>query len=998
MKSGNFIGKTWVAAAATLLVVAGAAPSHAASTNTKGEVGCYGALAKSMSKHVAAVSKAMAACQDSVIADDIPGPCPDATAQAAIDKSAAGVLKNVSKKCASKCSVSEVPCISNLSCPPNGNLPEACTDKGKNVFDATTRMGFPGPFCEAIIGGPLLDGEAFSQCISGLGEIVANELMDNIYGSLDGTSTLTADGAKCLAGIIKAAPKSAGKVAGTISKCRATQLGADPATILPDNCPTEDQKTADKVASDRQKFLDAIAKSCTDDTIDELDLCGEGVGGVTTIVEAQTCLGDLLDEAAYSIEDVENKDLAGISIINAVYPDTTEARCGDNLINQIDSQFLPVGEECDGTDDSACPGNCLPPGDVFQCTCSTIPRMRSFADGFAADLDNGWSGNSHNSAVTDRAGFLTSVANCECDTFDGVDKATCLDLVGDKVCDVVATVKPRCSNKLDTGTTCDQEGDNNGFNDDDDCRSCDIYSTNPGDYCLNDGDCQSQCFNADGDATGLCERQSDCAEGERCRGRCDMTTNFCLKMRNGAPLPISAAGTSVCIDSQFFTNVVGTRNIVTGEHAVNYDLKSVTHLAEVFSRPCPVCGGWCDQENSSQATRCDGTCSGPELQCRGGINIGNTCTVDGDCPGSVCHGLRCRFDDDCPTGTCTTATLECGGEDCRLDLICGGGRNNGQPCRIEAYTAFGTTSVDCPPNVGENISGAGLSISWTPLTSEAITLESPGACDASGYGNFDCFCVTGGGTVRNQPNRCDPTCNAGVNYGKTCSAFTVCVGGAEAGVACDEDSDCSGGGTCTGNPLECTGGSNDGTSCTSGAQCTGGGTCTANRCPGGLCTPLCVQKGECNGGANDGKFCGIDQDCPGGTCDVIPPGEEGVCAGGPTFNHCDGPGHEFRSCGVDAIGTQGDCEAGVDHILGNEDDFVGAGTCFADVRNCFVNDGASEGGDTLNGRGDATNTRSNAAYCIPASSSDSVNATAGLPGPGRIRQPALIVPNFTSLP
>lgn len=997
MKSWNPSGKTWVAAAATLLVVAGASTSHAAATNTKGEVGCYSALAKAVSKHVSAVSKAMATCQNAVINGDIVGPCPDATAQAAIDKSTASVLKSVESKCHSSCSVSGVDCIDNLTCPPNGASPEACTAGGKNNFQAT-RMGFPGPFCEAIIGGPMIDTATFATCMSGLGDVVADELFDNIYGDLDDSSTLTADGAKCLAGIIKAAPKSAGKLAGTVSKCRAAQLGADPATIQPDNCETADAKVSAKVASDTQKFLDAIDKSCDDAQIQELDICGAGVGGVSTVAAAQACLGDLLYETALSIEDAEDKDLAGTSIINAVYPGTTAARCGDNLVNQLPSQFFPVGEECDGTDDSDCPGACGEPGDLFQCTCLTTLRVRTLADGFAADLDNGWSGNSHNAAVTDGAGFLSVTTNCDCDEFDATDKATCIGTTSDQVCDTLATLEPRCSNKLDTGNSCDEEGDNGGSNTDADCQACDDFSVNAGDFCDDEADCQSQCFDANGVVQGLCDRQSDCAEGQFCRGRCDKT-GYCLKLRNGAPLPLSAAGTSVCIDSQFFTNAVGTRNIVTGEHAVNYELRSVTHLAQSLARPCPACGGWCEAPSQLRGEICDGSCSGPERECRAGANIGNPCTMDAECPDSTCHNVRCRFDEDCATGTCEQASPECAGENCVLDLICAGGMNDGDPCRIEAYTAFGTTSADCPPPIGLNISGGGLAISWTPLTSEPVSLENGGACDAPGYENFDCFCATGGGTTRTQPNRCAEACDAGPNYGEPCGGFTECVGGSEAGAACDEDSDCSGGGTCSSNPGTCNGGSNPGAACnvaTAGVDCPGG-TCD-DICPGGRCNQLCVVKGECNGGANDGRLCGLDADCPGGTCDVIPPGHEGVCAAGPSFNHCDGPGQTFRTCEPLQVGTQGNCEAGVDEILGNDDDFIGAGNCIADVRNCFVNDGYSEGGDTLNGRGDPTNNFSNATYCIPASTSDSVNATSGLPGPGRIRQPVLVVPNFTTLP
>jgi len=89
---------------------------------------------------------------------------------------------------------------------------------------------------------------------------------------------------------------------------------------------------------------------------------------------------------------------------------------------------------------------------------------------------------------------------------------------------------------------------------------------------------------------------------------------------------------------------------------------------------------------------------------------------------------------------------------------------------------------------------------------------------------------------------------------------------------------------------------------------------------------------------------------------------------------------------------------GTDDALGTDDDNIGAGYCRADITHCFVNSGAAEGGSTLNGNGDPTNTFSVAAFCIPASTNSAVNNTAGLPGPGRIRQRALNVPNYTQLP
>jgi hypothetical protein len=768
MKSWNKAGKVWLAAAAALLVTAGASTSWGAPANTPGELGCQATLAKSLGKHTAAVAKAMATCENGVLAGTIPGPCPDATAQAAITKSAGSVTKKVAKKCQSSCSVSGVSCIDSDTCPPNGTLKENCTAAGKNFFEASN-MGFPGPYCEGILGGDLLEPEDFATCVSGVGELVAASILDNAYGSI--VSPPSPGAASCLAAIVKSAPKSASKIASAVSKCRNAQLGADVALILPDNCPTADAKTSSTITTTVQKFKDAIAKSCTDSAVATLDLCGAGVGGTLTSVAAQTCLGDMLAEVSYSTADADTRDYAGISIINGSYPSTAAARCGDNVVNQGPSMFLLNGEECDGIDDDECPGECLPPGDTFECTCGNIRRGRTFAYGLQADLDNGWSGASHNTRVTDGAGFVAEVENCDCSEFDPVDKATCLPgQSSDPICDVSANIAPRCSNRIGDGSTCDGVGNSNGASTDTDCRSCDAFAENAGDYCTgsarycvggastgercnqssdctggacsgigqcldgpfagngcvggqncgvcnggtnagntcstnancpggtcqahtcatkscmggaNQGnpctadaqcsggrcaetsDCTAQCFDANDVATGPCASQADCADGERCRGACD-SSNTCIILRNGAPLPISSKGTSICLDSQFHTNMVGTRNILTGAHEVNYELRSLVILSnEVQSRPCPVCGGWCADNTPPQALdrfRCEGSCTGgTELACRVGPNQGAACVTNTDCgdrgDGSfyLCTNLPCRFQDDCPSGTCSGA-------------------------------------------------------------------------------------------------------------------------------------------------------------------------------------------------------------------------------------------------------------------------------------------------------------------------------------------------------
>jgi hypothetical protein len=1160
MNCWNKPRKAWLAAAA-LLIVATASPSLAALTDTPGQLKCHATLTKTISKHAAAVSKAMTACRNAVIENEIAGPCPDTTAQTAIDKAAAKAIKTASKKCSSACQ-SGVPCIDSDYCPPLGALRETCTAGGKNPFESS-QMGFPGPYCEGILGGPLVSPAGIGQCAAGVGEIISNEVIDNVYGAL-GAATLS-DGGACLSAISKSMSKAVSSAAASVAKCRNAQLGSVAPTVLPDDCATADAGTATAVASAIQKMKDAVAGKCTNGTILELDLCGNGVGGTADIAAAQTCLGDVVEQASFSVENPETRDYAAVSVINGAYPKTGAARCGDNVVNQKPHQFLLNGEECDGTDDSACPTECLPPGDTFECTCGNIPRTRVFANGFSADLDNGWSGRSHNSKVTDRAGFMADISNCNCSEFDPMNPATCIGTTSDSVCDIAADVAPRCNNRIGEGTTCDEVGNGDGANLDQDCQSCDAFSANEGDYCLgaqrtcvggansgdrcntptdcpggacsgtgvcladggakqnlgcstskncgvcvggsnpgadciaatqitdcpggtcevhtcatkqcingdNDGtactsdvqctgsgrcaetsDCDSQCYAEDDDEgvtpLGPCWAQADCGDGEVCRGGCDKAST-CLILRNGAPLPLSAAGTSVCIDSRFFSNIQGTRDIVTGAHAVNYELRSVTQLSnQSNSRPCPVCGGWCASEAGQ---RCEGVCTGGALECRVGPNIGQVCTTEAassvECAGYACTGQRCRFDDDCSAGTCSgTVSPECGGGACRLDLACGGGLKQGDPCRLEADTAFGTTSTDCPSS-GANVSGTGLEISWTPLTSGAVSFEAPiTACDAVGSENYDCPCVNylfKPSATKSEPNSCEAACTAPGKYGEPCNDKTRCVGGTEAGAKCDADSDCSGGGTCTGNPRvcgagndgvcsqkKCVGGADAGELCFFGSTCdtnncqadacvVGGapcaqGTCTPDACTttadcnagnpmgpipcedactGGICTQLCVERGTCNGGTRNGEYCATDNDCSGGTCDDPDP-SEGACAQG-QFNHCEGPGWEFISCTALQVGTPAGCEYGSDAEPNTGDEYIGAGNCIRDVLQCFVNNGAAEGGTTLNGQGDPTNSYSVASFCIPASTDPAVNSTAGLPGPGRIRQRATVVPNFTEL-
>src|SRR5205085_5824202 len=216
-------------------------------------------------------------------------------------------------------------------------------------------------------------------------------------------------------------------------------------------------------------------------------------------------------------------------------------------------------------------------------------------------------------------------------------------------------------------------------------------------------------------------------------------------------------------------------------------------------------------------------------------------------------------------------------------------------------------------------------------------------------------CVVAG--VPTQPNLCAAACNAGVNVGKGCATlnggsgvYSTCVLGTDNGLPCDSNSDCDGGGTCTGRPFQCTAGTAPaGTSCTANGDCGVGGLCQ-DACPGGLCVPLCMQEGQCNGGARDGDPCATSDHCkectagnaaligtgctansqcnssigsgdgvcangPGFvSCDLVDP-EDGLCAAGPNKYRCTGLGHRTEPCSLEygTCSPVATCIAGTSH-------------------------------------------------------------------------------------
>ncbi len=136
-------------------------------------------------------------------------------------------------------------------------------------------------------------------------------------------------------------------------------------------------------------------------------------------------------------------------------------------------------------------------------------------------------------------------------------------------------------------------------------------------------------------------------------------------------------------------------------------------------------------------------------------------------------------------------------------------------------------------------------------------------CDSNNPPAFRCTTV----------GLCTWACAAGgPRAGEQCTSNKhcgMCVGGTRPGIPCDANSQCDGG-TCTtgtcGATGKCIGGTNDGGACTVGGnECTGQGAL----CSTGLCRDKCGRCcGYCVAGTNDGGPCADNTQCPGGACDT----------------------------------------------------------------------------------------------------------------------------------
>lgn len=520
----------------------------------------------------------------------------------------------------------------------------------------------------------------------------------NAAGPLD-NATL-----KCQATIGKTALKYlATKLAG-VQKCRnSVELGKSP--LLGPDCATADATVAAKIAKVDTGTRASIAAKCATPTlVQNTGICGNSectaFCGTCDATCAANCIiathGDAADDVAIDSADLIDFEYA------------TAPVCGDGVRNTLD-------EECDGAD-NPCPGACGLPTSHFPCLCLDTVRER-VVEHKEADLDNGWTGTSHDAGIVEGGGYVANLYDCD----------------GPGGPDTLCTVGPTCAGG--THPACQTDAQCNAFA----IGPCRIDRTAVGPHC--NLDVQTACT-SDTDCPGF--------------------YNFCLKQFHGPPLPLAAGSIEVCVLNVFSENVVGTKELTTGASAVRVRQRSITHLTGA-STPCPVCGGFCQAAAGDIASR--HLCS-TNADCADVAS--NTCVTAPVCSYGPNQDKACRTDPPFggPTNLFGNPSVDC---------IPAPASNISGPGLDILFNPATTETVSMLPSFqcAQEPAFSGKTCAGGTNNGASCTADSvcPGATCTD-----QCYCA-GTGTFHPKPNDCDAACVGGANDPNQCSVNSECPGG-----------------------------------------------------------------------------------------------------------------------------------------------------------------------------------------------------------------------------
>ncbi len=710
--------------AGTLAFVVGTPTAHA--ILSKDQYKCQAAISKEATSYVTKKLKIIQKCKDAELA--VPGTCPtpDALAlQALADKLDAGLAK--------KCAFDKLgPGFDDDNLSQMG-FPGPCTDTNPgdgftlldlqdcilashdNIFTGVCRGGTNlGEVC-AVVGdcpdsgpGTACDGYLRTQYDPDVGGPIANTKLkcqrEVAKNAAKFVGTLLKSVQKCRNGLLNCKTVDAGEGV-TLTVCKVTG-------VAPQLCKLSDAKTKKAVDKARDKAIAAITSKCENPTdVVDLELCEPNQ---TTAADAAACIIQIHEDLTDNENPADASDLID-------YQYAQRGICGDGRLNQ-------ASEECDGAADLSCPGQCGTALGFFPCLCQTIPRTR-VVEHSNADLDNGYTGLSHDSGIVEGGGYVTELWECD----------------GPLGPDFECLVGPHCA--LPPHQPCNVPRDTiSGPNQD---AQADFYCPGPGNFCRK---------TASGATGPHCEIQFN----KRCKTDAHCSTipgDRCIIHPHGAPLPLSSGGVSVCLVNEFTEDVTGTTNLQTGEGSIRLRQNSSTYAGGAIPQPCPVCGGFCAAPAGQTDPQGRSLCSN-DSQCPGSFCVLDPicsygANIDGPCRPDPPFGGPTEFfgnpSVDCPVG---------GGASLfgTLDILF-------NPASTSVVTKTANESCGSTPGFGGKTCAGGIN----QHRECTVDSECPG-----GTCNFQCFCPTPSGLTQ-RPNSCFPACLGGALDGDTCATNADCL-------------------------------------------------------------------------------------------------------------------------------------------------------------------------------------------------------------------------------
>jgi hypothetical protein len=305
------------------------------------------------------------------------------------------------------------------------------------------------------------------------------------------------------------------------------------------------------------------------------------------------------------------------------------------------------------------------------------------------------------------------------------------------------------------------------------------------------------------------------------------------------------------------------------------------------------------------------------------------------------------------------------------EFECVGGANDGDPCTVDGVSElFGGTSFDCPPNIGDNVSGAGLAIRFQEVTTGTSTRIAQLPC---GNSSFKANPLTPGSNPKCIDNLAGPVCASNADC-KRCTGDPT--------TSCTSNTQCTGKGTCSEAPDQpvtcgfwCNCGfcnNNPSLPCFQSSDCPSGQTCQAGS---GTDTAQNAPQAKPNDCSLDKNICGMLED---ERCGNTPQGE---CSEKPWLTCTQGSATCENNEGGECVITSRSCfepritRTGEPSPLGKY--------CAFEVKACTSNADCTGEDDFC--AEDASRPETVALFCVPATTSPSINQVGGITGPGAVR-------------